>query len=139
DRAFYAERQNGVVSKDRLNELMVDAQKKAFGSLLDETGHHPLFWCTKLHFFLSHMPLYNFPYTFGYLFAGGVYDRAKKEGTAFAEQYKNLLADSGSMSTEDVARKYLGVDLTKEDFWASAVNRSLAEVDEFVELANSIS
>ncbi|UCG60777.1 MAG: M3 family oligoendopeptidase, partial [Candidatus Zixiibacteriota bacterium] len=96
DRAFYAERQHGVVGKDRLNELMVEAQKKAFGSLLDESGHHPLFWCTKLHFFLSQLPLYNFPYTFGYLFAGGVYDRAKKEGTAFAEQYKNLLADSGS-------------------------------------------
>ncbi len=139
DRAFYAERTNGVVGKERLNELMIQAQKEAFGSLLDESGHHPLFWCSKLHFFLTDLPLYNFPYTFGYLFAGGVYDRAKKEGAAFAEQYKKLLADSGSMSTEDVAKKYLGVDLTKEDFWVSAVNRSLADVEEFVRLAESLS
>lgn len=139
DRAFYNEREKGIVSTDRLNELMVEAQKKAFGSLIDESGYHPLFWAAKLHFFISELPLYNFPYTFGYLFSGGVYDRARKEGAGFAEHYKGLLMESGSMSTEDVAREYLGVDLTQEDFWVSAVNRSLVEVDEFVKLADSLS
>ena len=139
DRAFYVERGSGVVGKERLNELMIESQKKAFGSLLDESGYHTLFWCTKLRFFISDLPLYNFPYTFGYLFAGGVYDRAQKEGAGFAQQYKNLLAETGSMTTEDVAKKYLGADLTQEEFWASAVSRSLADVDEFVKLAESLS
>ena len=70
----------------------------------------------------------------GYLFAGGVYDRAKKEGSSFADKYRALLADTGSMSTEDVARKHLDVDLTKEDFWVDAVNRQLAPVEEVVRL-----
>jgi len=138
DRAFYAEREKGVVSKGRLSELMVQAQKEAFGSLLDESGYHPLFWCSKLHFYLTDVPFYNWPYTFGYLFAGGVYDRAVKEGPAFAEQYRTLLAETGGMTTEQVAQKYLNADLTREDFWISAVGRALADVDEFVKLAESV-
>ena len=138
ERSFYNERKNGTVGKDRLNELMIDAQREAFGGLLDESGYHPLFWASKLHFYLSDQPFYNFPYTFGFLFAGGVYDRAKREGSAFADKYRALLGDTGSMTTEEVAAKHLGVDLTKEEFWNDAVNRSLADVDEFVKLANSL-
>jgi len=138
DKAFYAERKAGVVGKDRLCELMVKAQKQAFGSLLDESGYHPLFWASKLHFFITGMPFYNYPYTFGYLFAGGVYDRARKEGSSFAEKYCDLLADTGSMTTEDVASRHLDVDLTGNEFWTSAVSRSLSDIDEFVKLAESV-
>jgi oligoendopeptidase F len=138
DLAFYAERKKGVVPKDRLNEIMIEAQKKAFAGMLDDNGYHPLFWCTKLHFFLTDVPFYNFPYTFGFLFSGGVYDRAKKEGAVFADKYRALLADTGSMTTEELARKHLDVDLTREDFWKDAVNRQLADVDAFMKLADTL-
>ena len=136
--SFYTERKEGLVSPDRLSELMLAAQERAFGNLLADDGYHKYFWCSKLHFFISERAFYNFPYTFGYLFAGGVYDRAKKEGAAFADKYRALLADTGSMTTEQVAKKHLGVDLTQEAFWTDAVNRSLADVDEFVKLAEQI-
>ncbi|MCK4632468.1 MAG: M3 family oligoendopeptidase [candidate division Zixibacteria bacterium] len=135
EQQFFAERKKGVVGKDRLSEIMIAAQKEAFGDLLDESGYHPLFWCSKLHFYLTDQPFYNFPYTFGFLFSGGIYDRAKKEGSAFAKKYQALLADTGSMSTEELARKHLDVDLTEEKFWVDAVNLALADVDEFVKLA----
>jgi len=137
DCAFYAERSRGVVSRTRLSELMVEAQKKAYGKLLDESGHHPLFWASKLHFFLTERPFYNYPYTVGYLFAVGVYDHARKEGASFAKKYVALLEDTGSMTTDQVALKHLGVDLKTEDFWQSAVERALADVTEFVKLAGS--
>lgn len=136
--SFYTERKDGVVSRERLNELMTAAQKRAFGSLLDSDGYHKYFWASKLHFFISERAFYNYPYTFGYLFAGGVYDRARKEGKAFADKYRALLADTGSMTTEQVAQKHLGVDLTRDAFWVDAVNRSLADVDEFVALAEQL-
>ena len=135
ERAFYEERVKGVVETSRMNDLMIDAQKRAFGDLLDESGRHPLFWASKLHFYISDIGFYNFPYTFGLLFAGGVYDRAKKEGKSFAPKYRALLTDTGRMTTEECAQKHLGVDLTKPDFWNDAVSRSLADVDEFVKLA----
>jgi pepF/M3 family oligoendopeptidase len=138
DSSFYAARKNGMLSKDELNNLMINAQKDAFGDLLDESGYHPLFWCTKLHFFITDAPFYNFPYTFGFLFAGGVYALSKKEGATFAEKYDALLTDTGSMTTEDVAKKHLGVDLTQPDFWKEAVDTALADVDEFVKLVDEL-
>lgn len=138
EKNFCDERKAGVVSRERLTELMIDAQRRAFAGLLDESGYHPLFWCSKLHFYYTEAPFYNFPYTFGYLFAGGVYDRAKREGSAFADKYSALLSDTGSMTSEDVASKHLGVDLTTEKFWVDAVNRSLSDVDEFVKLAQTL-
>jgi len=134
DVSFYNERKDGPVPKERLNELMVQAQKEAYGDILSENGHHPLFWASKLHFFETEVPFYNFPYTFGYLFAGGLYDRARKEGSDFAEPYKSLLADTGSMMTEDLAQKHLGVDLTKIDFWKDAVERVLLDIGPFKKL-----
>ena len=132
---FYKERAKGVVGRERMTEIMLEAQKETFMGLLDEDeGYHPLFWASKLHFFITSQPFYNFPYTFGYLFANGVYDRAVKTGPAFAKDYKALLADTGKMSTEDIASKHLGVDLTKEDFWNEAVARAVADVDDFVKL-----
>ncbi|HKK20590.1 MAG TPA: M3 family metallopeptidase, partial [candidate division Zixibacteria bacterium] len=135
DKTFYGKRKSGMLNKEELSELMVNAQKEAFGPLLDPSGYHPLFWCTKLHFYITDAPFYNFPYAFGFLFSAGVYARARKEGTSFADKYRALLADTGSMSTEDVAKKHLGADLSKEQFWNEAVESTLVDVDEFVKLA----
>ncbi|MCP4581869.1 MAG: M3 family oligoendopeptidase [candidate division Zixibacteria bacterium] len=135
DKAFYTERKTGIVSRKRLDELMLESQKKAYAGTLDDNGYHKLFWASKLHFYLTGQPFYNFPYTFGFLFAVGIYDRALKEGSAFAKAYKELLADTGGMMAEEVAQKHLGVDLTKEDYWADAVARVMSDIDPFVELA----
>jgi oligoendopeptidase F len=138
DSTFYEERKKGVVPKDRLSEIMTGAQRTAYAGTLSEDGFHKLFWATKLHFFITDMPFYNFPYTFGFLFAGGVYNRARQEGPAFADKYDDLLADTGSMRTEELAKKHLGVDLTRPDFWETAVKRTLDDVSRFVELSETV-
>ncbi|MBD3334930.1 MAG: M3 family oligoendopeptidase [Candidatus Eisenbacteria bacterium] len=137
DSRFYEERKQGSVPKERLNEIMVEAQKEAFAGTLAENGYHPLFWASKLHFFETEMPFYNFPYTFGYLFAGGIYDLARKEGPEFAESYRALLADTGSMTTEELAEKHLDIDLTGDRFWSAAVERVVADLEPFGKLAAS--
>jgi oligoendopeptidase F len=135
DSRFYEARKKGSVERTELSAKMTQAQKEAFFGLLDDSeGYHPLFWASKLHFFVTGTPFYNYPYTFGYLFAKGVYARAMQEGSSFATNYRNLLSDTGKMSTEDVAQRHLGVDLTKPDFWQSAVQACCSDVDEFVEL-----
>ncbi len=136
DMNFYEERKRGLISKERLSEIMLDAQKEAYGGTLD--GYHELFWASKLHFYLTGQPFYNFPYTFGFLFSLGIYDHALKEGSAFAKGYRDLLADTGTMMAEDVASKHLGVDLSKEEYWNDAVARVMADIDPFVELAESL-
>jgi len=135
DRNFYIEREKGVVSKERLNELMTDAQEKAFCGMLDpDEGYHPEFWASKLHFFETRPPFYNFPYTFGFLFSNAVYSRAMEEGASFARKYRDFLSDTGSMTSEEVAKKHLDFDLTDPKFWEWVTSKVTADIDPFVEL-----
>ncbi len=130
--AFYEERRKGLVGMDRLNELMLSAQKTAFRDALDQ--YHPHFWASKLHFYITEVPFYNFPYTFGYMFSTGLYAEALRRGAAFEDQYVALLRDTGRMTVEELAHKHLGVDLRKPDFWQQAMDLSVADVQEFLRL-----
>ncbi|NBD27670.1 M3 family oligoendopeptidase [Paenibacillus glycinis] len=132
---FYEKRREGMVSQEELNKLMEEAQKEAFSGALGEL--HPHFWAAKLHFYLTDVPFYNFPYTFGYLFSGGIYAIAKKEGSSFADRYVALLRDTGLMTVEDLAEKHLGVRLDEPGFWREAVALLLEDVDAFVALTEA--
>lgn len=129
---FYEERKEGLVSTERLNELMTEAQKEAYGGALDE--YHPLFWASKLHFYITGVPFYNFPYTFGYLFSLGIYAKALEDGKGYEEKYIALLKDTASMTVEELALKHLNVDLTKPDFWEKAVQLCVDDVVEFLSM-----
>lgn len=129
---FYEERANGLVGVERLNALMEEAQKEAYCGALSE--YHPLFWASKLHFYITEVPFYNFPYTFGYLFSSGIYALADREPAGFEERYIALLRDTGSMTVEELARKHLGVDLTQPDFWQAAIDLAAADAKRFLEL-----
>lgn len=129
---FYEERKQGPVAVERLNELMLAAQKEAYSNALEE--YHPLFWASKLHFFITGVPFYNFPYTFGYLFSLGIYAQALEEGRGYEDKYIALLKDTASMSVEDLAQKHLQVDLTQPDFWEKAVRICLDDINEFLAL-----
>ncbi|MDA8352766.1 MAG: M3 family oligoendopeptidase [Firmicutes bacterium] len=131
---FYEERKKGLVSADRMKELILEAEKEAFCGALEE--YHPYFWASKLHFYITEVPFYNFPYTFGYLFSTGLYSRALKEGSAFADKYVALLRDTGRMTVEELAQKHLGVDLTQPDFWQEAVDLVQADIHRFLELTD---
>jgi len=127
---FFAARRSGPLSVGELDGLMLAAQQKAYGNAL--AGYEPHFWASKLHFYLTGQPFYNFPYVIGYLFSSGIYARAQAEGPRFAHTYVELLRDMGRMTTEQLVAKHLGADLTRPDFWQSAVDRALAPVQEFL-------
>lgn len=129
---FYAARKKGMVGVQGLNEIMTEAQKEAFAGALD--SYHPHFWASKLHFYNTRVPFYNFPYTFGFLFSAGVYSWAKEAGSEFEDRYAGLLRDTGRMRVEDLAKKHIGVDLTKSAFWQDAIDSVLRDLPEFLEM-----
>ena len=131
---FYEERKTGIVSSQRLSELMEEAQREAHGDALGET--HPHFWATKLHFFITGVPFYNFPYTFGYLFSLSIYAKAQEAGTDFEDSYISLLQDTAVMSVEDLALKHLGEDITKRDFWLKGIALCERDVEQFIMLTS---
>ncbi|MGN7375515.1 M3 family oligoendopeptidase [Bacillus halotolerans] len=132
---FYEERKRGIVPADRLNELMEEAQKEAFCGALGE--YHPLFWASKLHFHITRVPFYNYPYTFGYLFSLGIYALALEEKNTFEEKYIALLRDTASMTVEDLAMKHLGADITKRDFWENAIKLAVQDAEAFLQMTES--
>ena len=131
---FYEARKKGIVSVDTLNELMVEAQKEAFADSLGEV--HPRFWASKLHFYITGVPFYNFPYTFGYLFSLSIYAKALESNESYEEKYMALLRDTAVMTVEDLAMKHLGEDITKEAFWEKGIKLCISDVEEFLELTN---
>lgn len=133
---FYEKRQKGIVAASDITKLMVEAQKKAYAGAL--ATYHPHFWCSKLHFYIDDVPFYNFPYTFGYLFSMGIYAYAQKKGTSFEDDYIALLRDTASMSSEDLAKKHLGVNLQDPDFWQSGIDEVKKDVTEFLRLTEDL-
>lgn len=132
EKNFYEKRKQGLVRAAELDQLMLDAQKEAYDDALAD--YEPHFWASKLHFYITGYPFYNFPYTFGYLFSMSVYARALQEGESFAAKYDALLQDTGRMRVEDLAQKHLGEDMTTVEFWQSAVDLAVADIDEFLSL-----
>ncbi|WP_053374425.1 M3 family oligoendopeptidase [Paenibacillus sp. FJAT-27812] len=131
---FYARRKEGLVSVEELNTLMEEAQREAYCDLLGEV--HPHFWASKMHFYFTDVPFYNFPYTFGYLFSAGIYAKALKEGPEFKDQYVALLRDTGRMGVEQLAKEHLGVNVEEIDFWRDAVALTAIDVGQFIEMTN---
>jgi len=129
---FYERRASGMLEASEISELMVTAQKEAFGDALE--SWHPHFWSSKLHFYLTDVPFYNFPYTFGYLFSTGLVAVAEREGASFNKRYDQLLRDTGVMTVEQLAKHHLGVALDQPQFWQDAVARVVADVEAFAEL-----
>ena len=122
EKAVYEERAKGELSISRFKELMLDAQRQCYGDCLAEDELDPWFWASKLHFYITGISFYNFPYTFGYLFSLGLFALAKQEGPSFLPRYEELLKLTGSDTAERVAARCLGVDLEAPDFWNASID-----------------
>lgn len=121
---------------DELNKIMIHAQKEAFGDALEEATLNPYMWVNKSHYYSADVSYYNFPYAFGGLFARGLYEQYKKEGSAFLPKYRALLKATTISSVEDVA-KIAGIDLTCPDFWRESLKSYTNNVDEFLRLTEN--
>lgn len=121
EKSFYTERASGEVSVSRLRELMTEAQRKLYGDTLLDDGTDPMFWAYKMHFFITGVSFYNFPYVFGYLLSQALFARFKAEGAAFLPRYESFLSMTGSATCEEVVKQTLGEDLTNPEFWATAL------------------
>ena len=126
EKSFYEERKSGELSVGRLKELMVATQRQVVGDLLEPGGEDPYLWASKLHFYITGITFYNFPYTFGYLLSRGLYAIFRIEGDDFLPKYEELLRLAGSDTAENVVRRTVGRDLEEPQFWSEAI-RSLEE------------
>ncbi len=119
-------RKQGFVIADRLSQMMEESWEYWFEDSLSE--YDDLFWASKLHFSISQLGFYNYPYLFGYLFSLGIYAQRDRFGVGFNQLYTNLLRDTGTMTAEEVVAHHLQQDIRQPQFW----NDSLAIVEKSV-------
>jgi oligoendopeptidase F len=137
ERRFYEERRAGVVSPTRLSELMSAAQREVYGPTLEPGGEDPLFWASKLHFSMTGISFYNFPYTFGFLLSQALFAAFGREGPDFLPRYEAFLLRTGRATCEDAVRQTLGWDIRDAGFWAGAIAAGNGSVDAFAAVVSA--
>ena len=133
EKSVFDNRPAEFMSADRMCELMLTAQKEAYGDGLDHDVLHPYMWLCKGHYYSGGLSFYNYPYAFGGLFARGLYAKYKQEGKPFVDTYKAMLRATSVSDVEDCAL-IAGVDLTDVSFWRAGLQSIADRIDEFCEL-----
>jgi oligoendopeptidase F len=121
EKRFYEERRSGEVPVSRLKQLMVEAQREIYGDVLEEGAEDAWFWASKLHFFITGISFYNYPYTFGFLLSQALFAELRRSGTDFLPHYEAFLRATGSATCEEAVRSTLGWDIRTPEFWTNAI------------------
>ena len=136
ERAFHDARQERPLLPNELKELMASAWIDWYGDSLSEPDE--MFWVNKLHFYISGLSFYNFPYLFGYLFSQSIYQRRSEMGEDFFDCYQAILHDTGRMSAEDLVSKHLNADISQTQFWQQTVDALEPRINEFENLCDEL-
>jgi pepF/M3 family oligoendopeptidase len=124
------------LSADELGELMVAAEREAYGDALDDRLH-PFMWAVKPHYYSADHAFYNYPYAFGLLFGLGLYAIYGKRGKAFVADYDSLLGSTGLGMAADLARRF-GIDIRTRAFWEDGLGYVGGLIDRYERLVASL-
>jgi oligoendopeptidase F len=128
-------RKQGFVVADQLKQMMVESWGHWYEDSLSE--YDPMFWASKLHFSISSLGFYNYPYLFGYLFSLGIYAQKDHYGDRFNQLYIDILRDTGRMSAEAVVQQHLQQDIRQPEFWLASLKTVEDSVIAFESLVES--
>lgn len=134
---LFDKRKDRTIQAHELKDMMLSAQKKAYGDGLDPEILHPYMWVNKPHYYSAGRNFYNFPYAFGLLLANGFLAKYKEEGPAFMKRYDEFLRLTGQHSIPDVVAT-MGIDVRDSAFFKSSLEVIKGQIDEFIERTNSM-
>jgi len=135
EKNLFEGRKESSLSSNELKELMIEAQREAYGDGLDPEYLHPYMWICKPHYYEAGYNYYNFPYAFGLLFAKGLYAEYLKRGEEFVKQYDKLLSVTGKLKVAEVT-EIMNIDINSIDFWRSSLKIIEEDIEKFLELSN---
>lgn len=125
-------RKQGYVTPEQLKKMMADSWQHWYEDSLSD--YDDMFWASKLHFSISGIGFYNYPYLFGYLFSLGIYAQQEKYGEAFNDLYTGLLRDTGTMTAEALIMHHLQQDIRQPQFWQDSLDIVELSVTQFEKL-----
>ncbi len=132
---LFARRKDHPLSVNEFKEIMIQAQKNAYGDGLDHDVLHPYMWINKTHYYSAGRNFYNFPYAFGLLFSKGLYAEYLKRGQDFVEEYDQLLNATGKNDIKDVA-KLMNIDVSNPEFFRNSLRLIQNDIEKFLEISS---
>lgn len=132
---LFERRSDHPLSVNEFKEIMLDAQKKAYGNGLDHKVLHPYMWINKTHYYSAGRNFYNFPYAFGLLFSKGLYAEYLKRGDSFVDEYDALLNATGKNNIKDVAKR-MNIDVSDPEFFRNSLRLIEKDIEAFIEIAD---
>lgn len=133
EKTVFEKRQERELSLAEFKGIMLDAQAQCYGDVLNSHERHPLMWAQKGHYYSSHRSFYNYPYTFGYLFALGLYAEYQQQPSGFHKRYNKLLASTGMHDAKTLARHF-GIDIEDKAFWKQGLSLVETRVSDYEKL-----
>ena len=112
EKSVFEARKESALTVEQIKELMLKAQREAYGDGLDSEYLHPYMWAWKPHYYDADYNYYNFPYAFGLLFAKGLYAEYLNKGDSFTSEYERLLSITGKNKIADITKE-VGIDIPK--------------------------
>ncbi|MCA0969303.1 hypothetical protein LCM20_01710 [Halobacillus litoralis] len=132
---FYKERSEGSISVNRMNDLMVDVQKEVFDHTFSQ--YDPTFWASLRHFYFMRKPFGHYPYTVAHLLSTGIYHQIKNKENR-GDLLDALLADTSSLTIEELAYKHLQEDLSTGMLWEDALQSMFENIERFTNLTRKV-
>lgn len=133
---LFEKRKNHSLSVNELKEMMLDAQKEAYGDGLDHSVLHPYMWINKTHYYSAGRNFYNFPYAFGLLFSKGLYAEYLNREDEFVKEYDSLLNATGKNNIRDVA-KMMDIDVQDPEFFRNSLRLIEQDINKFITLTST--
>ena len=137
EKSLFEARKESALTVEKIKELMLEAQREAYGDGLNPEYLHPYMWTWKPHYYYANSNFYNFPYAFGLLFAKGLYAEYLKKGSEFSSEYENLLSITGKYNIADITKE-VGIDIHNKEFWKSSLRTIEEDIDKFMELSKEL-
>lgn len=131
------QRETGLLSSEEISNLYRECEAKAYGDAVDLSESRGLAWIMTPHYYIPGFHYYNFPYTFGLLYAKGLYARYLKDPIAFREQYDDMLRLTGKAEIETVTQT-MGINVADKQFWYDAINLMENDIQTYQQLANKL-
>lgn len=76
EQEFYEKRKTNIVTTEEINTLISKVENELYDGLIEDLAVHK--WMYISHFYNAEKAFYNIPYTIGYLFSNGIYEKLKK-------------------------------------------------------------
>ncbi|MBP5198233.1 MAG: M3 family oligoendopeptidase [Lachnospiraceae bacterium] len=131
-KVFEQSKEKFLMAED-LDRIMLECQEESYGDGLDPEYKNKGMWICKSHYYSSGLSFYNFPYTFGNLFAEGLYALYKEEGDSFVPKYKEMLRTT-TVHTIEEDGEMMGIDLRDKAFWEKSLEQIKEQIDKFAAL-----